>query len=142
MRKILTAYFIGLALFWAIISLVGCSGSMVCRHTAMAHYSWATEERLDNPKIVIFTTTAATRILALGIWNAHVQATVQGKDGKRLWISGDIAPYLSGEPEYPLGKFAWEMDLLQYVEWLSRYRELSKLPYIENPLWPKSGNLK
>ena len=103
---------------------------LVCRHTVLAHYGWAVENGYE-PKIVLYTTTTATRIASLGIWNAHVNVKVGDK-----WAYGD-PPSLHDEPEYPLGKYCWEKDLAQYEAYLKRYKELSAMPYVERDDWPK-----
>ena len=117
---IILAVFIGL-------QIMGC---MVCRHEALAHYGWAVENGYQ-PKIVLYTTTAATRIASLGIWNGHAQVKVGDK-----WIYGN-PPMLHDSPEYPLGKYCWIMNLDQYVDYLKVYKELNSKPYIEREDWPR-----
>jgi len=113
--------------------LIGCAGQQVCRYKALAHYGWAVEEGL-RPKIVLYTTTLATRIASLGIWNGHVLLRVE-REGKTFWIYGD-PPMLHDEPEYPLGKYCWVMDLNEYVDYLKVYKDLSARPYVERKDWP------
>ena len=126
-----------IALCMAIL-LIGCAGQQVCRYTALANYGWSVEEGYAT-KIVLYTTTLPTQIASLGIWNGHVLVMVE-KDGNIFWVYG-FPPGLSEEPEYPLGKFCWVMNLGQYMDYLGDYKYLSKQPYVERKEWPLCKSL-
>jgi hypothetical protein len=125
-----------------LVPMMGCL--LVCRHMALAHYGWAIEEGY-KPEFVLFTTTPATKMLALGAFNGHVQATIL-RDGKRLWIAGAPDPGLYSTADYPLGEYCWTMDLPQYMEWLRENKELTERPMppeeYRKEHWPKCANLK
>ena len=113
-----------LVLISLIIILSGCA---LCRHRVLSDYGWAVEQGY-KPEIVLYTTTPFTQAASLWIWNGHTQVRIGDK-----WLSGNK---LMDEPEYPLGKFCWIMDLDQYIEYLYDYKDLSAMPYIEKAEWP------
>ena len=108
-------------LLFALIAMFMSSCAHVCRHEAMANAAMIIEDG-HTPEFVLYTTNP---VISLGIYNAHVQATYV-KNGQRVWYSG--AGYTHDAPEYPVGKYAWIMDINQYIEWLRVNKELSGKP--------------
>ncbi len=108
-----------------IIVLSGCT---LCRHRVLSDYAWAIEQGY-RPEIILYTTTPMTQAASLWIWNGHIQVSIGDK-----WLSGNE---LMDDPEYPLGKFCWRMNLDQYMDYLADYKKLSAEPYVERLEWPR-----
>lgn len=96
-------------------------------------------ENGHEPEFVIYTTNP---IISLGLYNAHVQVTYK-ENGKRVWMGG--YGYIHDSPEYPVGEYAWIMDINQYIEWLKINRELNKQPLPDkehrDKYWPKANEV-
>jgi len=117
------------------VSLTGCT---VCRHSAMLNAAKIYESGHDV-EFVMYTTGIIPKILSLGVFNAHVQATYI-EDGKRKWISSGMG-VISDEPDYAVGKYCWVMSMKEYVKYLKNYKVTSAMPmptreYREKH-WPK-----